>query len=254
MGCKRRQNLPSPPEAHRYPIHHQKAHLLQTTGTLLSKWGLVCSSALDRASCTWKHPKYRCLPWPNAALYFSETQSPFGREPVYCFSLVSSPHDLGKEGLIAVHSSQFTSKPTLFPTHSICVLVSRDSSTSQFCDSGDGKALASPFTSQSSRFLICKRELTPASQGCCEVKQKRYPWQWLANGTVFVNISCCYYYHLVTPSHWHLQQFSITKQTQAQRSGPTQPMFPLPASIFFPPSSNHRFQPPIFSLILEHII
>lgn len=52
-------------------------------GATHSNGGLVCSSALGPASSTWKHSKYRWLPRPKVALYFSEIQSQSGSESVH---------------------------------------------------------------------------------------------------------------------------------------------------------------------------
>lgn len=111
-------------------------------------------------------------------------------------------------------------------------------------------APASPLKSQSKYVLICKTELTPTSQYCCEIKQTRYLWQWLANGREFTNISYCYYYHLTASQHWSLQRLSLTRRVTIRckpcYQNPPQSIVPLLTCIFFPPRMNHLFQPYTF--------
>lgn len=83
-------NLPSLPEAPRYPIHHQRHSCYKGRGNVPSTWGLACSSVRGPAASTRKEPKYRCLPWCKVALHVLETQSQWGKEWIYRFSLVST--------------------------------------------------------------------------------------------------------------------------------------------------------------------
>lgn len=127
--------------------------------------------------------------------------------------------------------------------------------TSQLCNSGYQRAPASPLESQSACFLIRKRELT---RGCCDVKQKIYVWQWLANGSVckyqLLILLSSYNSLALKPSTTLYYQEIITTKSPAQRSRPT-PAHVLSPTFYLPPSQYELPIPTImFSLILEDII